>query len=270
MYNLPPTERFSSRVDNYLKYRPHYPSEMIPRLQIEINLTAQWVIADIGVGTGFSAELLLANRNKVIGVEPNDAMRNASVAYLAEYRQLYVPVKGTAEATTLPTNSVDMILAGQAFHWFDLEKTKTEWQRILKPSGWIALVWNERRGAGTPFLEAYERLLHNFAPEYQNVDHRHIDEGTLREFFQLSESQPSNNKAAPYRYFQLPYRQTLNWDGLVGRILSSSYVPLPGDPLLEPLLKQLAIDFSDHSDNGEIELQYDTKVYLGRFKVTNE
>ena len=254
MQNLQPTERFSTRVENYLKYRPHYPDELLALLQQELSLTPKWEIADVGAGTGFSAELFLKNGNRVYGVEPNEAMRLAGAVYLSQYRERYLPVDGTAEETTLDTAAVDLILAGQAFHWFDLPRTKIEWKRILKPEGWVVLVWNERRAFGTSFLVAYEQLLHNFAPEYKNVDHRHIDASVLSKFFTVN----------GYREHVLSYSQTLDWDGLVGRVLSSSYVPLPGDPLAEPLMKQLTTDFTRFSIQGTVELVYDTKVYWGK------
>lgn len=246
-----PTERFTIRVDNYLKYRPHYPAEIINVLQDLIGLNPAWHIADIGVGTGFSAELFLQHGNRVTGIEPNAAMRSAGDVYLQSYPS-YSSLSSTAEQTGLSDHSVDLILAGQAFHWFRLPETKTEWQRILRPEGWVALLWNERRETGSPFLVAYEELLLEFAPDYQSVDHRHINAHTLHEFFN------------PNSYFEvwLPYSQNLDFEGIKGRLLSSSYVPLEDSSLYQPMLDRLQLEYDRNQQDGCIELVYDTKLYI--------
>src|SRR5580765_5018374 len=151
-------ERFSSRVANYVKYRPHYPREIIGFLEANCGLTHESIIADIGCGTGISSRLFLENCNRVIGVEPNVAMRAAAEEQLAEFTE-FTAVDGTSDQTTLPDASVDMVLAAQAFHWFDAEKTRPEFRRILKPGGYTVLVWNERQLDTTPFLVEYEALL---------------------------------------------------------------------------------------------------------------
>src|SRR6188768_41148 len=111
-------ERFSDRVANYIKYRPDYPREVLTYLAENCGLTHETVIADIGCGTGISSALFLENCNQVFGVEPNDAMRNAAIECLAAFPD-FTPVNGTSGATTLPDNAVDMIVAAQAFHWFE-------------------------------------------------------------------------------------------------------------------------------------------------------
>jgi ubiquinone/menaquinone biosynthesis C-methylase UbiE len=128
------TKRFSNRVENYVKYRPHYPQEIINFLSEEIGLNSEKTIADIGSGTGISAELFLENGNKVYGIEPNKEMREAAEIYLEKYKY-FISVNGTAEDTLLENDSMDIVLAGQAFHWFDVEKAKKEFKRILKGRG---------------------------------------------------------------------------------------------------------------------------------------
>ena len=152
-----PTSRFSDRVANYVKYRPGYPREIVPEREMAIGLSPGNIVADIGSGTGFSARLFLENGNRVLGVEPNEPMRLAAEELLAEYSR-FESVPGTAEATGLGDSSADLVVAAQAFHWFDRDAVRREWERILRPEGWVVLLWNERRLDATPFLRAYEKL----------------------------------------------------------------------------------------------------------------
>ena len=138
-----PTQRFSTRVENYIRYRPRYPKEILEFLKTDCGLTRASVIADVGSGTGFLAELFLMNGNKVFGVEPNDAMHEAGKRLMQQFRD-FESIAGTAESTSLPNASVDFITAGQAFHWFCREGCRTEFERILRRDGWVVLVWNDR------------------------------------------------------------------------------------------------------------------------------
>ena len=160
-----PTRRFSSRVDNYIKYRPGYPSAVIDTLASECGLTEQLIVADVGSGTGILSELFLKHGNPVFGVEPNREMREAGERRLKQYPN-FTSVNGTAEATTLPDRSMDFITAGQAFHWFDRIQTRKEFTRILKGGGWVALIWNDRHIDTSPFLCAYEDLLRQYGIDY--------------------------------------------------------------------------------------------------------
>ena len=248
-----PTKRFSSRVENYLKYRPHYPAEVLDILVEGCGLTPEWVVADVGSGTGFLTELFLKNGNRVLGVEPNKEMREGGERYLKGYPN-FTSVDGTAENTRLPAASVDMVAAGQAFHWFEREKVKKEFLRILKPQGWVAIVWNERRTGGLPFLEAYERLLREFTAEYKESSHRRITESALAEFFA-----PKGVQVRTCRN-----HQTFDLDGLKGRLLSSSYAPEQGQAGHEAMLAELSQIFAAHQQEGKVVLQYETQVYFGR------
>src|SRR5262245_47734188 len=176
------TQRFSSRVENYIKYRPGYPSGIIEALRSECGLTSGSIVADVGSGTGILTEMFLRNGNLVYGIEPNREMRDAAERLLKGYPRFH-SVAAQAEETTLDDASVDFISAGQAFHWFDREKARTEFARILKPQGWVALIWNERVTTTTPFLVAYEQLLKDYSTDYEQVDHRRIDEDVIRDFF---------------------------------------------------------------------------------------
>ena len=165
---LDPTKRFSNRVENYLKYRPRYPSEIIALLEKDCALTRDSVIADVGSGTGFLSELFLRQGNRVLGVEPNAEMRAAGERLLADYPN-FVSIDATAEATTLPDSSVDFVTAGQAFHWFDREKTHREFHRILKPDGWVVIVWNTFPTGRSPLVKAYDDVLVRYGTDYREV-----------------------------------------------------------------------------------------------------
>ncbi len=152
-----PTARFSDRVEDYVRYRPGYPPEVLELLRVECGLRPAHAVADIASGTGAFTRLLLENGNRVFAVEPNAGMREAGSRLLHSFTQL-ASVAGTAEDTTLPSCSVDFVTAAQAAHWFDRRRARAEFVRILKPGGWCVLIWNERRTEATPFLRDYERL----------------------------------------------------------------------------------------------------------------
>jgi SAM-dependent methyltransferase len=248
-----PTSRFSSRVENYIKYRPSYPPAVVDLLQIECGLHAGSRIADIGSGTGLLAELLLKRGCQVFGVEPNREMREAGERLLSRYTN-FTSVDGTAEATTLPKRSVGFVTAGQAFHWFDRARARAEFARILLPAGWVVLVWNDRQTSTTPFLSAYEQLLHTYAVDYAAVNHKQIDEAVLDDFF----------AAGGFKTATFANRQILDFEGLKGRLLSSSYTPEPGHPSHEPMLEHLRAIFAAHQNHGKVAFEYDTIVFYGR------
>src|SRR5215469_16795520 len=137
-------QRFSNRVTDYARYRPSYPPELLDLLRMECGLQHEQNIADIGSGTGLLTKLFLENGNRVFGVEPNGEMRSAGEEVLRGYPN-FTSIDGSAEATTLADSSVDFISAGQAFHWFDVELARGEFRRILKPGGWVVIVWQDRR-----------------------------------------------------------------------------------------------------------------------------
>ncbi len=247
------TRRFSSRVDNYVKYRPSYPPEVVALLAAECGLTPDALVADIGAGTGLLAELFLKNGNRVLGIEPNREMRQAGERLLADYPQ-YTSIDGTAEATTLDAQSVDFIIVGQAFHWFDREKSRAEFARILRKRGWVALVWNERRIDSTPFLAAYERLLRTYSSEYETLNHRQVDQQMIAAFF----------KAGTFHMQSFENRQIFDFEGVKGRLLSSSYSPAAGHPRHQPMLDELATIVRQCQADGKVAFEYDTKVYYGQ------
>ncbi|MBK9155075.1 MAG: class I SAM-dependent methyltransferase [Chloracidobacterium sp.] len=222
---------------------------MLELFRREMGLRPEHVVADIGSGTGFSSRLFLENGNRVFGVEPNDAMRAAGEEFLSGFPN-FTSVKGTSDATTLADASCDFVIAAQAFHWFEPEATRHEWRRILKPGGWAALIWNERQLATTPFLAEYEDLLLRYANDYTKVRHENIDETKLTAFFQSA-----------FQKAVFPNSQTLDLDGLTGRVLSSSYMPTAEDPRFSSMNNDLASLVAKHGENGNIELLYDTTIY---------
>lgn len=248
---LDPTQRFSDRVENYIRYRPRYPETLLPLLVRELNLAPEHVIADIGCGPGQSSEPFLRNGNKVYGIEPNDAMREAGQRLLAEFPK-FRALKGTAEATTLPEQWIDLITAMQAFHWFDREKAKLEFRRILKQTGHVVLIWNSRKKGATPFLDAYEQLLQQFATDYSLVRHENVDEGALRTFLGPS-----------FTHHRLPNKQIFDYPSLEGRLLSSSYVPREDHPNYQPMLRELKRIFDRFNENVTVPFDYDCDVYWG-------
>jgi SAM-dependent methyltransferase len=248
------TQRFTSRVENYIKYRPSYPKDVIETLKTECGLTADSIIADVGSGTGILSEIFLRNGNTVYGVEPNREMREAGERLLAGYPN-FRSVAGRAEATTLNDDSADFVTAGQAFHWFDRAAAKAEFTRILKFEGWVVLIWNERL-VTTPFLVEYEKLLKSFSGDYEQVDHRRIDLDVMRDFFGSDR----------FRLERFRNIQMFDYDGLKGRLVSSSYSPEPGHPNYEPMIEELKRIFQNYQKDGKVTVEYETLVYFGQWQ----
>jgi SAM-dependent methyltransferase len=246
-----PTQRFSNRVDHYIRYRPHYPAGVLALLREGIGLTPATVIADIGSGTGIATALFLDHRHLVFAVEPNREMRGAAERLLGG-RANFRSVNGTAEATTLPDASVDCVVAAQAFHWFDPEKTRAEFRRILRAGGWVVLLWNTRL-VTAPFARAYESLLQTCSGDYARVTHEHIDQTVLGGFY-----------AGGYQRRTLPNERTLDFDSLRGGLLSASYAPTEGQSGHAPMLENLRRIFDEYQQGGRVRLDLETRLYYGR------
>jgi SAM-dependent methyltransferase len=251
MADLNPTGRFSSRVDDYSRYRPSYPAEIVPLLEGECGLTSSSTVADVGSGTGLLAKLFLEFGCRVIGVEPNREMREEGERFLAEFPK-FASMAARAERTGLADSSVDLVTAGQAFHWFDAGAARSEFQRILRSPKWVALIWNEREVTGG-FLNGYEQLLHRYAPDYSRVDHRQIGGGQMDEFFGHG-----NWKIETFGNVQ-----EFDLDGVRGRLRSSSYAPYPGDAAYAPMMAELDLLFLEYQRDGMVAFRYRTNVYYG-------
>jgi len=247
-----PTKRFSNRVNNYVKYRPGYPPEVLEHLKQECNLSARSVIADVGAGTGIFTKLLLDANYTVYAIEPNQPMRDAAVEQLSAYKN-FTPVDGTAEATTLPAESIDLVVCAQAFHWFNDAPTQAEFNRVLKPGGKAALIWNNRLADVDEFSIAYEGLLKQDGIDYNKVNHRNVRDIDFKAFF----------RDGIYTITKYTNIQVFDEAGLIGRAYSSSYVPAEGTVAGEkflPLLKDL---FNKYNVNGKVSFHYQTEIYLG-------
>ena len=248
------TSRFSDRVENYVRYRPGYPPEVLRALGDECGLTPNDAIADIASGTGIWTRTLLENGNRVYAVEPNVDMREAAERLLPGFTN-FTSVNGSAEATGLPEASVEFVTAAQAAHWFDRQRARREFVRILKPGGWLVLLWNEREIDTTPFLREYEQLLLTFGTDYEDVRHERTTDA-VNEFFD----------PVPYQERAFAMRQEFAYEGLEGRLLSSSYAPGLRHPQHEPMLKELRRIFHRHTKNDMVGFDYKTRVYFGKLK----
>ena len=249
-----PKKRFSTRVENYIKYRPSYPQEIISFLKEKHILSSDSVIADIGSGTGILSELFLKEGNQVYGIEPNIDMRKAGETQLSKYSN-FVSVEGSAENTSLNSSSVDIITAGQAFHWFDLETTRKEFLRILKPKGWVILIWNRREKQNNVFLKEYEKFLLKYGTDYTAIEKKKLD---FDKFF------GKNRTDMNYNYKKFDNYQMFDYEGLEGRLLSTSYIPLNDHPTFNDMMIDLKNLFDKYQQNGLIKFEYKTEVIYGQ------
>lgn len=250
-HELDPLGRFSNRVDDYIRYRPGYPRELLAWLRETIGLSPSWVVADVGSGTGLLSLRFLEAGCVVHGVEPNAMMRAAAERAFAENAR-FISVAGSAEATTLADASIDLVAAGQAFHWFEPEATRREWRRILKPKGWAMVVFNTRCIDATPFMRAYDQYLVDHAVDYAGVDHRRGLAERLRDVF------------ADHREWRFPFTLRHRYDDVRGLSMSSSYVPEPTHPAHAAFFEGLRSLVDRHAVDGVVEFPYETEAYIGR------
>jgi len=247
-----PVTRFSTRVEDFAKYRPTYPAAVIDILNSNCGLTPDSTIVDVGSGTGILSRMFLENGNTVFGVEPNQRMRLAAERDLWRFNN-FLSVPGTAEATTLKSRNFDLITAAQAFHWFDRAKARKEFARMITRRGWVVLLWNERRVDSTPFLRAYEELLLRYGTDYARVRHENV-QGEIEDFY----------APKPVTLKSIENLQRFDFESLKGRTRSASYTPEPGDANFEPMFSELEEIFAAHNKKGMVTVEYDTRVYYGR------
>jgi SAM-dependent methyltransferase len=245
-----PTERFSALADHYRRSRPGYPRAALDLLAAQCGLDARAIVADVGSGTGILTAQLLERAAQVMAVEPNEAMRKAAEEQLGDNAGFH-SVAAAAEATTLPAHSIDLWVAAQAFHWCDAPRARREALRILRPGRYAALLWNERPPEPGEFLREYEALLHRHAAEYASIVSRRLDEERMRAFL-----------GTAMRVARFPNQQRLDYAGLEGRLLSSSYAPAPGHPQRAPMLAGLRALYERHQQDGAIVFPYETRVYF--------
>ncbi len=249
------TQRFSDRVEAYLKYRPGYPAALVATLLEKTGLDASARVADVGSGTGIFTRLLLERNCQVFAIEPNANMRHAAEVLLSDYPQ-FTSIDTPAESTGLADNSIDLVTAAQAFHWFNNEATRTEFERILKPGGKLALIWNKRK-VSQPFQQTYDAILREYAPEYIKVNHMNLNEDDIADFFALGCMEE----------LHFDNSQQLDFSGVIGRLKSSSYCPAENSAQYIPLVTELVALFDQYAVNGMIDFEYDTQLYLGSIET---
>ncbi|SDS43572.1 Methyltransferase domain-containing protein [Paenibacillaceae bacterium GAS479] len=245
-------ERFSSRVEDYVKYRPSYPAEVLDEIMAQGELVAESAVADIGAGTGIFSGLLMERGLRVMAIEPNADMARAAWAQHGP-NDLFGIMLAPAEETGLSSHSMDAIVCAQSFHWFDAEAARVEFARILKPDKRVFLVWNTRLLSGSPFLEQYEELLHRLGTDYGSVNHRNVNGDKLESFF----------REGTMTLKTFPNSQLFDFDGVKGRLLSSSYAPQPGHPKYEQMLEELRRIFDETQTDGTVSFDYETELYSG-------
>jgi SAM-dependent methyltransferase len=249
-----PRKRFTDRASFYEASRPAYPAAILPILRSRLGLAEGWLVADVGCGTGLLAQRLLDADCRVIGVEPNAAMRAVAERRLGG-RPGFSLMEGAAEETGLAAGSVDLVVAGQAFHWFDAAAARREFARILKPPGRVALLWNDRRSEASGFMEGYEALLLRHGRDYREVHHRNVGPDVFDAFF----------GPVAWRRDVVDNAQSLDWEGLAARLLSSSYLPGPLDPGSDAMLEEARGLFARFEREGAVELVYGCTLVTGSF-----
>ena len=245
LHTLNPLNRFSDRVEDYVKYRPSYPTAAIDKI-LE-NFTLPITAADIGAGTGISSRLLADRKVKVIAIEPNPEMRNAGIK---EATPLVEWKDGTAENTNLSEASVDLVTCFQSFHWFTPEPTLMEFQRILKPEGKLAVVFNNR-DKKDEFTAEYSRIV-------REASKSHPAEAKIKSTEPLTKTTVFKN----FQEYNFIYQQELDFTGLIGRAMSVSYLPKSGENY-----DKLIADFEKlyqrfKNDSGFVYMTYFTSVNI--------
>jgi SAM-dependent methyltransferase len=241
-------------VDDYVRYRPTYPDGVIGLLRGRAGLSETSAVADVGSGTGIFTRLLLDTGARVYAVEPNEAMRSAAEAQLCA-RPNFTSVAGAAEATGLEDRSVSLVTSAQAFHWFDAARARTEFMRILVPGGSCALIWNTPVASGTEFAAGYEGIKREFGTDFARVRHENIERtGKFATFF----------GHGGWKKEILANSQTLDYEGLKGRLLSSSYAPNAGHPRHPAMMAALEELFDRCQREGTVRMDYETEVFIGQ------
>lgn len=243
-------QRFSDRVASYIAGRPHYPSAVVTHLESIGALRAGHVVADVGVGTGLSAEPFLKAGYRVVGIEPNEPMRRGGAEYLSHYAD-YEARDGNAEASGLAPASVDLVIAGQAFHWFDAARFRAESLRILRRGGWAALIWNDRSRDATPFLAGYEALLVEYGTDYLSIRHGHEASEDIAAYFGGSIPAPAH----------IEHARRVDWATMAAQAASASYLPAPGRPRHDEFFAALRALFDAQAVDGTVELRYRCRIH---------
>src|SRR5487761_1149721 len=228
------TQRFTGRAEAYSSYRPTYPKQFLDILNKEANFDSTKIVADIGSGTGILSKLFLENGNRVFSVEPNDDMRSVAGSNLGHF-QRFASIKGTAENTTLEDRSVDLISVGQALHWFDSKRSWKEFSRIIKRGGYLCILYNDRK-----------------TDDASGIMQR-VEDDILSKFF----------SGWSFKKFSISNEQVLDFEGLVGRVCSASYMPQQNQQGFSEVKRELKDMFSKYQKDNKIMLSYETNIFLG-------
>jgi len=250
--SLRPTERFSSRVEAYRRFRSRYPREIIPLLEERCALTRESVIADIGAGTGMLSELFLENGNRVYGVEPNADMR-AVCEELVPRHPLLTCVDGAAEETHLPDRSADFVAIGRALHWFDQARCRPEFIRILRPGGWVVLASQGPHTRSEPVVRDFQTILKEHGLDYAQMRHRYDLDNLARRLYAGGEFHEAEFASA----------EEMTYEELEGFMLSLSVTPQPGHPGFPAMQQALREYFARHESGGKIRIPMTCKIHFG-------
>jgi ubiquinone/menaquinone biosynthesis C-methylase UbiE len=250
------TERFSGRVQAYLTYRPRFPREIVPFLREHDALPIGAVVADIGAGTGMLAEIFLEARHRVIAVEPNVEMLEACRALAARHAALEV-VEGTAEATTLPDASVDLIVVGRAMHWFDWPRAHREFQRILRPDGWVLNASNGHRDRGAPVSNGLAEILRKYRTDTAEADTTRNFEERLQGFLDTSS----------WHRKTLHHSMTVDFATLLGYAESLSAIPRSGERGYDGMVADLRTVFDEYQRDGMLVTPLTCNLHLGQLRA---
>ena len=245
------TQRFTGRAEAYSSYRPTYPKQFLDILNKEANFDSTKIVADIGSGTGILSKLFLENGNRVFSVEPNDDMRSVAGSNLGHF-QRFASIKGTAENTTLEDRSVDLISVGQALHWFDSKRSWKEFSRIIKRGGYLCILYNDRKtDDASGIMQRYEEIIDKHARNKPNLER--VEDDILSKFF----------SGWSFKKFSISNEQVLDFEGLVGRVCSASYMPQQNQQGFSEVKRELKDMFSKYQKDNKIMLSYETNIFLG-------
>lgn len=246
------SQRFNGRHTDYDRFRPGYPTELINHIESFATLNPGAEIADIGSGTGIFSSYFIDKGYSVTAVEPNDDMRAIAEQKLNAFKNFHSQ-SNQAENTGLPDHSINLITAAQSFHWFDLDRTIDEFRRILKPSGYVALIWNQR-STHEPFQKAYDAVIQTFAQDYDSVNHQTLEDSEYTQIF----------REGQFEHHTWPYQQSFDLDGLIGRMRSSSYCPPEISTAYSDLLKDINELFNRFQQQGQVAFNYKSSLLVGR------
>ncbi|EAR09921.1 class I SAM-dependent methyltransferase [Reinekea blandensis] len=246
------SQRFTGRHTNYDRFRPGYPPELVERIEIVTNLSKNAEIADIGSGTGIFSGYFVEKGYSVTAVEPNDDMRAIAEKKLDSFKNFHSQPH-QAEHTGIPDHSIDLIIAAQSFHWFDLNRTIDEFRRILRPGGYVALIWNQR-STHEPFQKAYDAVIQTYAQDYDSVNHQTLENSEYTQVFRKGQ----------FEHHTWPYQQSFDLDGLIGRMRSSSYCPPETSTAYSDLLADINELFNRFQHQGKVAFNYKSSLLVGR------